>query len=570
GAGGALVANRLTENPAFNVLLLEASPSSVRFLRVNHLLMGFSPEGLIDYIVPFFLIFAQRTNTPRDWNYTTPPQNGLNDRVLPYPRGRILGGCTSMNGMAYARGSKADWDRYTRVSGDPGWGWDAIQPYIRKNEHWIPPTDKHNETGQFNPAVHGFHGINPVSLSGFPTAMMIDARVEQVTQELPDFFPFNLDYNSGSLTGVSYVQSTIKHEKRSSSFTSYLGPEFIGRRNLHVLINAQVTRIIQTSESPKTFLTVEFTQTRAGPRYWKTATKEVILSAGTLETPKLLLNSGIGELTALKNVGIQARVDLPDVGKNMSAHVGAGLRYLVNGTDTFDDIIRNSTLRQILLDQWNMTNGGGPLGLNYGNHFVFTRLPSNSTILGIHSDPAAGPDSPHIQGLVENGNINPPPDGHSITQVATLVTPTSRGSIKLNTTDPFDQPLIEFGSLMTDFDITALREGLKTALKFMGAHAWQGYVLEPLTNITDTTSNADLDAFARQNASPNGHITGTASMSSRGAEYGVVDPDLLVKGVKHLRVVDASVMPYVPAANTHVPVYIFAERASDLIKAKWE
>ncbi|KAJ7244577.1 GMC oxidoreductase-domain-containing protein, partial [Mycena rebaudengoi] len=198
-----------------------------------------------------------------------------------------------------------------------------------------------------------------------------------------------------------YIQSTIKHGKRSSSFTSYLGPEFIGRRNLHVLINAQVTRIIQTSESPKTFLTVEFAQTRDGPRYRKTATKEVILSAGTLETPKLLLSSGIGELTELKNLGIQTRVDLPDVGKNMSAHVGAGLSYFVNGTDTFDDIIRNSTFRQILLDQWNMTNGTGPLGLNYGNHFVFTRLPSNSTILEMHSDPAAGPDSPHIQGLVE-------------------------------------------------------------------------------------------------------------------------------------------------------------------------
>ncbi|KAJ6536484.1 hypothetical protein DFH09DRAFT_931406 [Mycena vulgaris] len=201
GTGGALVANRLTENPAFNVLLLEA---------------GHRPfDWLIDYIVPFFLIFEQRINSLRDWNYTTPPQNGLNGRVLSYPRGRILSGCTSMNGMVYARGSKADWDRYARVSGDPGWGWNVIQPYIRKNEQWIPPTDKHNETGQFNPAVHGFHGINPVSSAGFPT-VVINARVEQVTQELPDLFPFSLDYNSGSLTGVSYIQSTIKHGKRSS------------------------------------------------------------------------------------------------------------------------------------------------------------------------------------------------------------------------------------------------------------------------------------------------------------------------------------------------------------------
>ncbi|KAJ6481725.1 GMC oxidoreductase-domain-containing protein [Mycena sanguinolenta] len=455
GAAGNVVANRLTENPAFNVLLLEAGPI---------------PEG-DNYTVPFFTLLL-RPNSPGDWNYTSVPQPGLDNKVVPFPRGRVLGGCTSMNGMGYMRGTKADFDRYASVTGDPGWAWDAMQPYILKNEHWVPPTDGHNETGQFDPAIHGFHGINAVSLAGFPTPA-IERQIEEVSQELPDLFPLNLDYNSGFPLGVGWQQSTIKHGKRSSSFTSYLGPDFIGRPNLHVLVNAQATRIIQTSHNPTEFLTVEFAQTRDGPKHQLTASEEVIISAGALETPKLLLNSGIGEATALSKLGIQPAVDLPDVGRNLSVHIGAFLSYFVNGTDTFDDILRNSTLREILLDEWKATNGGGPLGITFsGSHIAYNRLPS--TLFETYPDPAAGPDSPHIQGGVWNGNVNAnlvdisvPAEGHFITVIAYLVTPTSRGSITLNTTDPFQQPLIDFGCFTNEFDVVAVREGLKLALAFM-------------------------------------------------------------------------------------------------------
>jgi len=292
-------------------------------------------------------------------------------------------------------------------------------------------------------------------------------------------------------------------------------------------------------------------------------------SRPALEAPILLLNSGIGESTTLTNLGIQPRVNLPDVGQNSSVHIGTGLDYFVNATDTFDDIIRNSTLRQILLDEWNQTNGGGPLGSGFGIHHIFVRLPFNSTILKTHPDPAPGPDSPHSQTAVQNGDLNPPPEGHFVNVGATLVTPVSRGTIRLNTTSPFDQPLIDLACLTSDLDIAAIREGMKISMRLISANAWQGYVLGPSNNITNTPSDADLDAFARSTASPNGHIIGTASMSPRGANYGVVDPDLLVKGV-HLRIVDASVLPFITSGNTQVPVYIFSERASDLIKAKWE
>ncbi|KAG7440525.1 aryl-alcohol-oxidase from pleurotus Eryingii [Guyanagaster necrorhizus] len=551
GTAGNVVANRLTENSSFSVLVLEAGPS---------------PEGLINHTVPFFNIFL-RSENPWDWNYTAVSQVGFNGRALHYPRGRILGGCSSMNGMEYLRGSSEDYDRYADVTQDPGWSWNGIQPYIRKNEHWTPPTDHHNITGQFNPAVHGFHGINSVSLAGFPSA--IQNQVILTTQELAEEFPFNLDSNSGYQLGVGWEQSTIKHGKRSSSYTSYLGPEFIGRPNLHVLLNAQVTRLSQTASDPPEFLTVEFAESRDAPRLQVTASKEVIVSAGSLETPKLLLNSGIGNASDLAALGLETLVDLPDVGKNLSVMIMLNLAYFVNSTDTFDDVIRNVTRRDELLLQWTETGGAGLLGNGFGSHHIYTRILSNSTIFENSPDPAAGPNTAHIQSGTSNGNISPPPEGHFMSMSVTLNTPTSRGSILLNTTDGFDQPLIDFGALSTDFDIFALKEGIRSAQRFLGTRAWDGYILDSLNNITTSSTDAELEAFIHANSAPDGHIVATASMSPKAATHGVVDPDLRVKGTGKLRVVDGSILPFVPSANTQFAVYIVAERAADLIKAAW-
>ncbi|KAJ7320988.1 aryl-alcohol oxidase [Mycena albidolilacea] len=527
GNAGNVVANRLTES-SFSVLVLEAGPSyDIHPMLHKQFFSRFNrPEGLLNYTVPFFGQFTHVVPNPRDWNYTATPLPGLNGRTPTFPRGRLLGGCSSMNGMQYVRGLKEDYDRYAR------------------NEHWTPPVDNHNQTGQFNPTVHGFHGINTVSLPGFlfPT----DGMVQQVTQELSDEFPFNLDYNSGFPLGVSWSQATIKHGKRSNSFTLYLGPEFIGRPNLHVVLNTQVTRVIQTKQGINCLLFPNVTSTLC-----ISATKEVIISAGSIETPKLLMNTGIGDPMVLPSLGIKPRVNLPDFGKNLSVHTGVLLSYFVNSTDTFDDIFRNLTVRQILLDQWLATDGGGRLSASLSGHSVFMRLPLDSSVLAAHADPAARPNSLHIQSGAE---VSYPPTT-SINVGATLVTPTSRGTIALKITDPFDNPLIDLGCLSTDFDITAIREGMKSALQFIGAKAWDG--------------DADLEAYVCTHAAPNGHVVGTATKSPRGANYGVVNPDLIVKGVQHLRVVDASVWPYVPAGNTQASVYILA-RATDLIKATWE
>ncbi|GLB40421.1 putative aryl-alcohol oxidase [Lyophyllum shimeji] len=243
GTAGNVVANRLTEDPRVNVLVFESGPSN---------------EGVLDSIVPFFATSLE--NTAYDWNFTTTPQRGLSGRSLAYPRGHILGGSSSINGMFYTRGSSSDFDRFAAVTQDPGWSWNNIQPYIRKNERWTTPADHHNTQGQFDPSVHGFNGINAVSLSGFPQPT--DPRVMQTTVQLSQEFPFNQDTNSGNPLGLGWLQTTIDHGKRSSSATSYLGP-----------------RVLQTKSNGHTIAirAVEFTDVnRPGPRMTLTASKELL------------------------------------------------------------------------------------------------------------------------------------------------------------------------------------------------------------------------------------------------------------------------------------------------------
>ncbi|KAF8159226.1 aryl-alcohol oxidase-like protein [Crassisporium funariophilum] len=552
GTAGNVIANRLTENPNFSVLVLEA---------------GGSNEGVLNAVVPFFCP-RLTPQTPFDWNFTTVPQEGLNGRTLFYARGHILGGSSSVNFLGYTRGSSEDYDRYARLSGDPGWSWDKLQPYFRKNEKWTAPADNHNTAGQFNPAVHGFHGINSVSLAGF--AQPIDSKVIQTTKELPDEFPFNLDTNSGRHLGIGYTQSTIKNGARSSSATSYLAPEFVKRRNLNVLLHAQVARVLNTAKvnGKLAFQAVEFTEGVGGPVVRVTARKEVILSAGSIGTPHILLNSGIGDSNTLSLVGIKTLLHLPSVGRNLSDHPLIGNQWLVNSTDTFEQLGRNATYAQEQLDLWTNDRRGTLVDGTF-NNVGWVRLMKDASIFGKVADPAAGQNTAHFELIPTNGVTRPPfPATGNFLGVSTVVlTPTSRGSVTINSTNPFDPPLINPNFLTTDFDIFAMREAIRSARRFIAAPVWSNYTISRVSN---ATTDAELDVYIRSGASTIFHPVGTAGMSPKGAGYGVVDPDLRVKGVVGLRIVDASVLPVVPAAHTQAAVYVFAERAADLIKALWK
>ncbi|KAG6910318.1 hypothetical protein DXG01_011386 [Tephrocybe rancida] len=545
GTAGNVIANRLSENPKWRVLVVEGGPSN---------------EGVLDAIVPF--LQGLLISTQYDWNYTTVPQQALAGRILPYPRGHILGGSSSINGMYYTRGSSSDFDRFANVTGDPGWSWNSLQPYIRKVgllDHMYE--HNHNTTGQFDPSVHGFNGTNSVSLVGYPQS--VDSRFIQTTKDLPDEFPFNLDMNSGNPLGLGYVQVTINKGKRSSSATSYLAPQYLSRRNLDVLTNSQVTRILQTGKSKglPAFRGLEIARNSTGANKRLVASKEIILSAGVIGTPQILLNSGIGDSLELQAVGVKPLLQLHDVGKNFSDQPVVRATWLVNSNDTIDDIVRSSELQDKYLQQWK-TNQTGPYAANNGSHLIWGRLPDNSSIFQTARDPSSGKNSPHweISPLVVHFDVL---DWY-LTKLSS-----EGGNVTLKTSNPFDDPLINPGFMASEFDRFALRESIKKSMRFLSAPAWKDYIIRPNGGLQNATTDDELDKYILSAVEPGLHGVGTASMSAKGAGYGVVDPDLRLKGASGLRVVDASVMPYVPAGHTQAPVYIIAERAADLIKDFW-
>ncbi|KAJ7134626.1 pyranose dehydrogenase [Mycena epipterygia] len=554
GAAGNVVANRLTENRNFSVLVLEA---------------GVSNEGVIDSIVPFFVNNLLSGPNIYEWNYTTTLQVGLNNRSIPYPRAHILGGCTSHNGMVYTRGSAEDYDRWAAVTGDSGWSWDNLLPYFFKNEKWTPPADNHDTRGEFNPAVHSTHGINSVSLSGSRWPIF-ENQVIQTTREIPEEFPFNLDYNSGEPLGVGWFQSTIGGGERSSSATSYLAPKFIQRENLHVLLHAQVLRLVgpQTTKGVVSFEGVEFSQAHLSSGrslFTAKAANEIILSAGPIGTPAILMNSGIGDKNTLTALGIPSVLDLPSVGQNATDQPMVFAAWSVNSTQTIDSIEQNVTLFNEAYAQWNATHTG-PFTNVPVTHIAWTRLDANSPIFENVTDPSAGPKTPHIE--IFTGGFGAGPTGNFMSFGMIMLTPTSRGSITLQSNNPFDPPLIDPGLLVTDFDLFTARESIKKAYRFVEAPVWKDYIIAPTIDLLNMTTDA-LDEFIRNTGSSSGHIVSTAAMSAKDASYGVVNPDLLVKGASGLSIIDASIMPFIPSAHTQAATYVVAERGTDLVKERW-
>ncbi|KAJ7734085.1 pyranose dehydrogenase [Mycena metata] len=557
GTAGNVVASRLTEDSSVSVLVLEAGPSN---------------QGVLAAQVPFLSIEVSDTGTPYSWNYTTTPQTGADGHVFDYLRGYLLGGCSSHNGMAYTRGAEADFDRYANLTGDEGWSWNQIFPYFLKNEKWTAPADNHNTQGQYNPAVHGTDGPISVSVSGFSWSEF-EQRVIQTTKELPDDFPFNLDMNSGKPLGIGWFQYTIGHGERSSSATGYLTPEIIQRPNLDVLLHAQVSKLVNVTQSralpiePITFQGVQF---RYGTSLFVAkASKEIILSAGAIGTPQILLNSGIGDRTALNALGIPTVLNLPSVGKNVSEHAYSGVSWAVNSNQTVESITQNITRYNEAFAEWNRSHTGPFVDPSAGTHAGWLRLNASSPLFKIHPDPSPGPDAPHFEMLLQPSAFAGTP-GHFISFTMAMVSPVSRGSVTLSSNDPFAAPLIDLGFLSSEFDALALAEGIKLALKFASAPAWNhdGYLGAPTVDIAAMTP-AELTAHVRANSGPGYHIVGTAGMSPRGAQYGVVDPDLKVKGIAGLRVIDASVVPIVPGAHTQAVTYVVAERGADLVKQTW-
>ncbi|THU96263.1 aryl-alcohol oxidase-like protein [Dendrothele bispora CBS 962.96] len=552
GAAGAVIANRLTEDPEFRVLLIEAGGSNTQGPNISAIQ------------VPYFV---STVDAAFDWNYTTIPQKALLNRTIDYPRGHVLGGSTSTNYMFYTRGSSSDFDRLAQISGDPGWSWKSMFPYFLRTEALSPSVDGHNITGQVDPAFHGISGSVLTSLPG--NASILDSRILETTSQLPEF-PFNIDMNSGDPLGVGWLQSTIGHGVRSSSATAFLSDSALSRKNFDVLIGTRATRLLQTGHKngKPVFKGVELAQSASGDRVSVTAKNEVILSAGAIGTPHLLKLSGIGDRTELSAHGVRTLVEVPDVGRHMQDHPWVPLQWFLNTTDTMDTIIRNATLLNEQIAFYNETKEG-PLANNpSGNQVGWFRLPENSSALRKYGDPTAGKVAPHYEIIFVNAFLSftqpLPPVGNFMTMLVALVSPLSRGTVRLTSSCPFDAPLIDPNFMSVDSDMVILTEAVKAAYRFADAQAWQGLIMEPFGGKLNTTE--DIQNYIRDLAMTLRHPVGTARMSSAEDNAGVVGPDLRVKSVEGLRIADASIFPRILGAHTQAPVYAIAERASDLIK----
>ncbi|KAF6762400.1 hypothetical protein DFP72DRAFT_1060646 [Ephemerocybe angulata] len=570
GTAGNVLAARLSEDGKNSVLVLEA---------------GGSNEGALVLEVPFLGPTAT-PNTLFDWNYTVTPQANLDGRTFPYPRGRVLGGSSSVNYMVHHYGSSEDWDRLARLTGESSWSWNSIKRYIARHERFVPPADNHNTTGQYIPSLHSTAGVLPKSLPGWSNG--IDQRIVATTAELASEFPFNEDITSGNVLGITWLQCAIGGGQRSSSANTYL-KDVMGRKNLDVLINATVTKLVHTGMSggKPCFKAVQFANGPQGASTIVHATKEVILSAGAIGTPQILQLSGIGDRAELSSNSIETILNLPSVGKNLSEHTLVPNSWLVKGSESLDNLHRDPAAASAALSEW-QANKTGPFTDIGTNMFGFLRLPANASIFETMPDPASGPTAAHWEVLFSNFYASgsaavPPPDpnGSYITAVAALISPTSRelfsiclptamnviqgGIVKLASNNPFEAPLIDLGLLASEFDRFVLREAIRALKRFFSASPWTDYVISPVGGLAGD-ADAELDAYVRSIATTVFHPVGTASMSPAHVEWGVVDPHLRLKGAEGVRIVDASVFPFVPNAHTAGPTYLLAERAASLIR----
>jgi choline dehydrogenase-like flavoprotein len=458
------------------------------------------------------------------------------------------------------------------ITEDDGWCSTSIQQYYLKSERLVQSSATPSIAGEANPKVHG-NGPVQISLAAFK--LPLDSLVVQASKVLGGRFPFNLDMQSGNSVGFSFAQSAVDSTgKRSSSATAYIEPA-LTRKNLDVLIQTQVTRLISTGTTLKgpSFNKVEFAQNATAKRFTVTAKNEVILSAGSLNTPQILLLSGIGNKTTLASMGIKTLVNLPDVGQHLQDHPILSNYYSVSSNTTWDNVLRDPTIAGADLVEWN-TTGQGLFANAPGSSLGYVRLPDNATIFKQFPDPSAGPLSGNMEMIFADGfaaTVSPQPaTGNFVTVNTAVVTPLSRGSVTLNSTNPFTFPNIDPAFLTSPFDVFTMTQVVRDVREFLSASPFQGFITAPFGELGAAQTDDQIAAAARDGVVTIWHPTSTARMSPKGASWGVVDSDLLVKGVSGLRIVDASVFPIIPAAHTTGPVYIIAERAADLIKAAWE
>ncbi len=511
GSAGCVLAGRLSEDRGTRVLLLEAGP----------------PDRRREIRVP--AAFSTLYKSEVDWAYETTPQAELEGRAVFQPRGKTLGGSSSINAQMVLRGHRADYDRWAAL-GNPGWSYADVLPYFKKAER----------NGRGSSAFHGDSGPRDVTDLREPnplTRAFVRGCVEAG-------IPQNDDLNGAEFEGAGFVQVTQRKSRRWSAADAYLRPA-LGRPNLTVLTGALATRVLLDGRRA------------AGVRYvhegreeTAACAREVILAAGVFNSPQLLMLSGIGPGSHLRGHGIETAVDLPGVGQNLEDHFTLPMHVRSRQpVSLYSAESVTSLLRYLLLRR-------GMLASNVAEGAAFVRA----------SPDLEAPDLELIFApvlYVDEGLAKPPEHGFTIGSVA--VQPKSVGSVALRSPDPADPPVIEPRYLSNPDDLRVIVEGVKLARRVAATKALAAYAGEELLPGREAVHDEEIEAAVRRKGHCLYHAVGTCRMGAD--EAAVVDHELRLRGVEGLRVADASVMPVIPRGHTDTPTVMIAEKAADLIRS---
>ncbi len=520
GSAGCVLANRLSEDPKVTVALLEAGGK-------NDGLLVRMPAGASQ-------LFNNKNAS--NWAFETMPQPELNGRRLFTPRGRGWGGSSAINAMLYIRGHARDYDQW-RQTGLAGWGYGEVLPYFKRAQHRADGADAWNGVG------------GPLWVSRPPAGYPLHKAFIQATAQAG--YPVTKDFNGYQQEGAGPYDATIKNGQRWSTAAAYLRPA-LARPNLTVISNAHAQRVIIEN---CVAVGVEYAGRRGGEVQSVYAKREVLLSAGAIQSPQLLLLSGVGPGEDLRKFGIEVVADAPDVGRNLQDHIDVAVINECTRPITLYSILKG--LGQPLVGIEYMLTGGGhgrTIHLHSGA-FLKTRAELDRPDMQIHFVNSV---------MIDHGRVKPDRDGFTLH--AYPLRPESRGEITLGSRNAFDDPLIDPRYLTAANDLRVMRDSIRMVRTIVGQQAFDMFRGPEMRPGAALTSDAELDAWIRASAETLYHPVGTVRMGID--DKAPLDAELRVRGVRGLRVVDASVMPTLVGGNTNAPTIMIAEKAADMIRGK--
>ena len=522
GSAGCVLANRLSADPNVSVLLLEAGgKDNWHWIHI--------PVGYL------YCIGNPRT----DWCYKTVPEAGLNGRAINYPRGKVLGGSSSINAMLYLRGQARDYNEWAQLTGDSGWSWQNVLPtFMQVEDSWRGPNEKHGEGGELH--------VDTPRTSWEILDAFRDAAVENGV-------PLTDDFNRGDNEGVSRFEVTQKDGMRWSAAKGFLRPA-MERPNLTVITGALVHKLRLAG---KRVLGVEYSRhKRGGEVSFAVARRETILSAGAIGSPQILQLSGIGPAALLQKHGIPLVHDLP-VGENLQDHLQLRLAYKIQGAPTLN----------VMLDSW---WGKIKIGLEYALHRTGPMtMPPSQTGAFVKSDPSQRTANLeyHVQPISLDRFGVPPHKFPAFTASVCNLRPTSRGHVSITSADPCAYPAIAPNYLSTDEDRKVAIDAIRLTRRIVTtSEALKKYHPEEFMPGPAFETDDDLIKAAGDIGTTIFHPVGTCKMGRANDPSAVVDTDFKVRGIECLRVIDASIMPTITSGNTNAPTIMIAERASEIVK----